>query len=329
MFFTVYKITNNINGKIYIGAHSTKNLNDNYMGSSKHLLADIKIFGKSNFIKETLFIYNNKIDMLKKEAELVNKEFCYRNDTYNRMIGGITGSFNFENMTCVYDKSGNIIKVYVDDPRFLNGEFISIHKNKINLKGKDGDVIRVDKSDIDKYLLLGYISDKVGTVNVKDKNNNIINVSIDDERYISGELSHICKNRVTVKDKNGNYYSVMKDDNRYLSGELVHNMKDIVIVKDKNNNIISVNKNDERYISGELISIWKGRKGIKGMLGKKRTTEEKEHLRNLAKNRIGDKASCYGRIYINNGEINKRIKTEDLEKFLKNGWKIGRKSYKK
>ena len=50
----MYKITNNINVKIYIGAHSSKNLNDNFMGSSKTSLADIKIFGKSNFIKETL-----------------------------------------------------------------------------------------------------------------------------------------------------------------------------------------------------------------------------------------------------------------------------------
>ncbi len=37
MYYTVYKTTNRIDGKIYIGSHKTKNPNDGHLGSGKHL----------------------------------------------------------------------------------------------------------------------------------------------------------------------------------------------------------------------------------------------------------------------------------------------------
>ena len=43
-FHIIYKTTNLLNGKIYVGLHSTDNLNDRYMGSGWVLKYAIKVF---------------------------------------------------------------------------------------------------------------------------------------------------------------------------------------------------------------------------------------------------------------------------------------------
>lgn len=88
MFYTVYKTTNLTNNKIYIGLHTTNDINDGYLGSGLFLKKAIKKYGRQNFSKEILFIFNNKEDMVKKEKELVTEEFCLRKDTYNMVKGG-------------------------------------------------------------------------------------------------------------------------------------------------------------------------------------------------------------------------------------------------
>ena len=91
MFYTIYKITNLIDGKIYIGKHQTKDLNDGYMGSGKQLKRAQAKHGIENFKKEILFQFDNEADMNTKEAELVTEEFCLREDTYNLCPGGKGG----------------------------------------------------------------------------------------------------------------------------------------------------------------------------------------------------------------------------------------------
>lgn len=96
MFYTVYKITNKIDGKIYIGKHQTKDLNDGYMGSGKHLKRAIEKYGIENFEKEILFAFDNEADMNSKEAELVTEEFVKKDTNYNLCPGG-NGGFGYIN----------------------------------------------------------------------------------------------------------------------------------------------------------------------------------------------------------------------------------------
>lgn len=91
MFYTVYKTTNTVNGKIYIGAHRTENLEDGYVGSGNRLATALKKYGRSSFTKEILFVFDNPTKMSAKEAELVTREFVDREDTYNLVPGGYQG----------------------------------------------------------------------------------------------------------------------------------------------------------------------------------------------------------------------------------------------
>ena len=87
-FYLVYQVTNLVNGKIYIGKHSTKNPYDKYMGSGKAIKQAIKKYGTESFTKEILYCFTNEKEAFLKEEELVTQDFIDREDTYNITFGG-------------------------------------------------------------------------------------------------------------------------------------------------------------------------------------------------------------------------------------------------
>lgn len=93
IYYTVYKITNLLNQKFYIGKHQTKNVDDQYFGSGKLLNRAIRKYGVHNFKKEILEVYDAewKMNLAEKILVVTDKEV-----SYNLCSGG-KGGFGFIN----------------------------------------------------------------------------------------------------------------------------------------------------------------------------------------------------------------------------------------
>lgn len=203
-----------------------------------------------------------------------------------------------------YFGSGTEIKQIILEGRIsdLRKEILFIFDTVEEAFAKESEIVTEDfiKQDNVMNIALGGVwgSYSIGKVTVKDKDNNIHTVFKDDERFVSGELVGIQKNKVSVIDKAGNRLSVSIEDPRYLSGELQHACKGRKWVHNKiTGQKLLVHPNDVHiYIS----------KGFQHGKGKIRKT-----------------SSQTGMKLVHKGAKNTRIKHEDLEKYLNNGWNIG------
>ena len=141
----IYKTTNLINGKIYIGKRSHDNPEkDKYLGSGNVLKQAISKYGKQNFKKEILEIFLTEEQAYQKQSQLVTMQFIQRNDTYNICPGGRGGR---KGMVVVKTQSDKIIVIPNNNENYLNGTWVSIHKGKVIVKDKEGKCFSVDVND--------------------------------------------------------------------------------------------------------------------------------------------------------------------------------------
>ena len=89
----LYKTTNLLNGKFYIGVHEG-NINDNYLGSGVTLKKAIKKYGIINFKRDIIKIFTNSIDAYLAEAEMVTIELINNKLCYNETLGGRGGWYH-------------------------------------------------------------------------------------------------------------------------------------------------------------------------------------------------------------------------------------------
>lgn len=90
--FFLYKTTNLITGKYYIGVHGTKNLkNDKYLGSGTALRAAIRKYGRQSFSREILEFFNTADEAYAREVEVVSENLLRDPNCYNLVKGGKGG----------------------------------------------------------------------------------------------------------------------------------------------------------------------------------------------------------------------------------------------
>jgi group I intron endonuclease len=106
----IYLTTNLINGKKYVGDHSTDNLDDKYLGSGIILKKAIKKHGKENFERKILELFETKEEAFNAQEKYINE--------YNTLIpygynidksGGTRPSDKYINIKISIGNKGKIV----------------------------------------------------------------------------------------------------------------------------------------------------------------------------------------------------------------------------
>lgn len=145
--YTVYKITNALNNKHYIGIHKTDNPNDSYMGSGNLIKKAISKYGKEHFSKQILHVYDTLQEASKKEHELINIGDPL---TYNIKHGGL-GGFDYINsarLNVHYGSRSAETKQKMKQNHWSKSEVCDLIKQKVSRSGSKASTKQKQKQSL-------------------------------------------------------------------------------------------------------------------------------------------------------------------------------------
>jgi hypothetical protein len=242
-YHTIYETTNVINGKKYIGAHSTNDLNDEYLGSGSLLKRAIKKYSKESFIKRILFVFDTREEMMEKEIELLTEEAINNPNLYNLKGGGL-GLVYSDELRAKLSKSATGRKMHPDsvrksvESRKKNGKLYTGEAHHMYGKGLSLESIEKMRSTLKKKHQEGYDVWNKGLTSYEDA----------DERKKYGRDTSGDKNPSKGSTWFGNdkFKCYVKQGDTILEKRLEENGW---VRKPKNfNNLKSVTKNIEEYL---------------------------------------------------------------------------------
>lgn len=91
IYYTVYRVTNKVNGKYYIGKHTTRDPYDDYMGTGTVITRAIQAYGIDAFEKQVLYFCESEEHAFEVESQLVTEDLINDPQCYNMRIGGKGG----------------------------------------------------------------------------------------------------------------------------------------------------------------------------------------------------------------------------------------------
>lgn len=121
----VYVIINKINGKFYIGIHSTNDLNDGYMGSGYSLRKAFAKYNKKMFEKQIIIFLPSREHILDYERILVNENMIANVNCYNTVVGGGAPKSNFRHA----DEFKKIISDKLKGRKFSDSHRLNLSKS--------------------------------------------------------------------------------------------------------------------------------------------------------------------------------------------------------
>lgn len=302
-YFLIYKITNLLNNKIYIGKHKTYNINDNYMGSGSYLRQAQKKYGIENFKKEILFECSSEEEMNQKEKDIVNQDFLKRDDVYNLKLGGDNGweqvnkylKANPDIVKLSHEKRKATIKKWSEERKQQFIEKMLFTRSQWTEEQKTQYIERQRKSNTGKRHTeetKERIKNAIkGTKRTPETCEKIRQNNLNRSKEINQKISNSLKNKIHVFNPTTNKETLIDPqelDNYLLNGYI---------------------RGRKKFSEQHLLKM---------KLNHKNPTINDEFRR-----KSGDSSRNTKYMFKNN--IVKRVKNELVESYLSDGWKLGRK----